>query len=75
MKNANHTFNGQSVDNVLNTKERCFNGHKSTLLYRNGKASFLVKGNSKADCIESLHRCFPETVEDFRPTVQYFWPI
>lgn len=75
MKNSNHTFNGQSVDTVLNTKDRCFNGHRVTLLYRNAKTSFLVNGSSKADCVESLRRCFPETANDFSPSVKYFFPI
>lgn len=72
---TNHTFNGQSVDVVMNTNSRCFNGHYATLLYRGQSGSFVVKGSSKLDCIDSLRRCFPATLNDFNPSVEYFVPL
>ena len=73
MKNL--TFNGQQVDVILNTLNRCNEGHGTTMLYRNATTSYAVKGTDRLDCIDSLNRCYPETLNDFRPSIEYFTTI
>lgn len=62
-------FNGKSVKVIVD----CEKNHNITLLYNGYK--FVVRGESKVDCIDTLHRLYPDTINDYKPQLEWFYPF